>query len=136
MQTCRSSHTRCSHTTSTNQNLSKRRAEIDLPTRVLYVGTSDSDNVQLFISNGAKGKYAALSHRWGNRETTACTTTKTIDSWTSIIPMDSLSQLFRDAIFVTRRLGFLYLWIDSLCILQDSREDWEREAASMGDVFG
>jgi hypothetical protein len=42
---------------------------------------------------------------------------------------------FRDAINITRMMGFRYLWIDSLCIIQDSPEDWEMEAARMGDVY-
>lgn len=36
---------------------------------------------------------------------------------------------------ITRRLGVRYLWIDSLCILQDDNEDWEREAANMAQVY-
>lgn len=136
MQVCRVSHTRCSFITSSDIVPPQKNTQTDLPTRVLYVGTSVSDEVRLFISNGAKGQYAALSHRWGSRDTIACTTTGTLSSRTNGIPLDSLSQLFRDAISVTRRLGLSYLWIDSLCILQDSQEDWERESARMGDVFG
>ncbi|KAK2762602.1 hypothetical protein FQN54_000775 [Arachnomyces sp. PD_36] len=41
----------------------------------------------------------------------------------------------RDAIIVTRSLGVKYLWIDSLCILQDSEDDWRREAAKMQDIY-
>lgn len=28
-----------------------------------------------------------------------------------------------------------YLWIDSLCIFQDSHDDWQKEAATMRDVY-
>lgn len=42
---------------------------------------------------------------------------------------------FQDAILVTRRLGVSFLWIDSLCIFQDSKDDWRRESAQMGDVY-
>lgn len=42
---------------------------------------------------------------------------------------------FRDAVAMTRSLGFQYLWIDSLCILQDSREDWAREAVQMASIY-
>jgi hypothetical protein len=51
------------------------------------------------------------------------------------IPMTILPQTFRDAISITRRLGVQYLWIDSLCIIQDSEEDWERESSMMGSVY-
>jgi hypothetical protein len=36
---------------------------------------------------------------------------------------------------VTRSLGIKYVWIDALCIKQDSAEDWAREAAKMRDVY-
>jgi hypothetical protein len=42
------------------------------------------------------------------------------------IPLSSLSRVFREAILVTREFGTRYIWIDSLCIIQDSSEDWER----------
>jgi hypothetical protein len=49
--------------------------------------------------------------------------------------MAQLSQTFQDAIMITRRLGIKYLWIDSLCILQDSKSDWEVESAKMGQYY-
>ncbi|RSL54242.1 hypothetical protein CEP54_009979 [Fusarium duplospermum] len=51
------------------------------------------------------------------------------------IPCSSLAATFRDAITITRNLGIQYLWIDSLCIIQDSRDDWEQESNKMGPVF-
>ena len=49
--------------------------------------------------------------------------------------MDKLSQTFKDAITVTCQLGFQYIWIDYLCIIQHDKEDWLRESAKMGDIF-
>ncbi|KAF2658647.1 HET-domain-containing protein [Lophiostoma macrostomum CBS 122681] len=51
------------------------------------------------------------------------------------IPLSSLSANFQHAILATAELGFSYLWIDSLCIIQGNREDWQREARRMGDVY-
>jgi len=51
------------------------------------------------------------------------------------IPWDALPKTFQDAIEVTRRLGISYLWIDSLCIIQDSKDDWAREASKMADIY-
>jgi hypothetical protein len=42
---------------------------------------------------------------------------------------------FQDAITVTRKLGLRYLWIDSLCIIQNDGEDWKGEATKMGHVY-
>jgi hypothetical protein len=51
------------------------------------------------------------------------------------LPLENLPPLFRDAIFLTRHFNYRYLWIDSLCILQDSPSDWEAEAANMGYIY-
>lgn len=51
------------------------------------------------------------------------------------IPFMALAQNFRDAIDITRRLGFSYIWIDSLCIIQDSMLDWIRESAIMDSIY-
>ncbi|UPL01781.1 hypothetical protein LCI18_012715 [Fusarium solani-melongenae] len=49
--------------------------------------------------------------------------------------IEELPKTFRDTIVVARTLGVRYLWIDALCIIQDSQEDWERESALMGSVY-
>jgi len=51
------------------------------------------------------------------------------------IDMSSLSLTFQDAFECSRRLGIRYLWIDALCIIQDSPEDWEREASNMRSIY-
>lgn len=51
------------------------------------------------------------------------------------IPEDELSRTFRDAVQITRALGCRYLWIDSLCIVQDDTRDWERESGTMHLVY-
>jgi len=107
-------------------------------------------------------RYLALSHRWGPpRPATPSTfgtapssdhpplTRKTVrttqledttsPSGTPLshreIPLASLPATFHDAILVTRGLGVRYLWIDSLCIIQNSPEDWTRQSALMESVF-
>lgn len=52
------------------------------------------------------------------------------------IPLKDLPQTFRDAMELTRRLGYRYIWIDSLCIVQDSESDWHREALAMSSIYG
>jgi hypothetical protein len=51
------------------------------------------------------------------------------------IAFESLPALFQDAVVATRNLGIPYLWIDSICIIQDSKQDWEAESAKMGSVY-
>jgi hypothetical protein len=51
------------------------------------------------------------------------------------IDLDSLPKTFRDAVKVTRGIGINYLWIDSLCIIQDDKDDWDNESTRMEQVF-
>jgi hypothetical protein len=78
--------------------------------------------------------YAALSHRWGTKQHYTLTT-RNLQNYLTGFDITDLPQTFQDASFVTKHLGMQYLWIDALCILQDSKEDWEVESLKMGDVF-
>jgi hypothetical protein len=52
------------------------------------------------------------------------------------IDISDLSSVFQDAIEVTAGLGIKYIWIDSLCIIQDDINDWVRESSKMSAVYG
>jgi hypothetical protein len=107
-----------------------------LPRRVVDVGSSDPIKPPfLHISEGQRDKYAALSYCWGSQPILLKTTSDTIRERTSGIRMEDLPATIRDSILLTRTLGIQYLWIDSLCILQDSPTDWEIESASMASIY-
>lgn len=104
-----------------------------LPTRILDVGspTEDAFTSSIRIVQLQKpGVWVALSHCWGSGNHFTTTSTN-LDARLKCIEFRELPRTFQDAVIVTRRLGFQYLWIDSLCILQDSHQDWAREAARM-----
>ncbi|KAH8600168.1 heterokaryon incompatibility protein-domain-containing protein [Bisporella sp. PMI_857] len=107
-----------------------------LPTRVIDVGPPDeSREPRLYItSEGETGIYVALSHCWGKRPTLV-TKLATLDAMIKKIPFRSIPKTFADAIHVTRRLNIRFLWIDSLCIIQDSPPDWAIESTKMRDVY-
>ncbi|MCJ1318206.1 hypothetical protein MMC15_003534 [Xylographa vitiligo] len=63
------------------------------------------------------------------------TTAGNIHEMERSIPMSILPPLFQDAVVITRKLGFRHLWIDSLCIIQDSPEDWDHEVTQMGNIY-
>lgn len=113
-----------------------------LPTRVLSLGTEIDGEIKLLEQNPDpagplhRGHYTALSHCWGPKEKhSITTTTKNIDNHRQSISFKVLSRTLQDAVTITRNLGLKYLWIDSLCIIQDCKEDWEREAPTMGSVY-
>ncbi|KAK0124819.1 hypothetical protein ONS96_008700 [Cadophora gregata f. sp. sojae] len=110
--------------------------EVELPTRLIKVGGTDK-KPRLVITRDMRGKYATLSHCWGaeGRPRPLTTTKETLDERIAGISFDDLPRTFRDAIVVTRALGLTYLWIDSLCIIQDSREYWEKECKEMHSIY-
>ncbi|KAE9373785.1 HET-domain-containing protein, partial [Stipitochalara longipes BDJ] len=105
-----------------------------LPSRVIDVGL-DGQEPFLFETNRANGSYFTLSYCWGGMIPQR-TTSLNVDQYKKIIPLDILPSTFRDAIVLTRRFGVRYLWIDALCIIQDSINDWEVESAQMATIYG
>jgi len=78
--------------------------------------------------------YATLSHCWGTTKPLQLLTCN-LDALRKDIPLRSLPKTSKDAVQIARHLDLTCIWIDSLCIVQDSREDWEREAARMEAVY-
>lgn len=81
------------------------------------------------------GEYLALSYVWGNSEQAHQTTTSNVSAYERGINPRMLPQTLRDAIRVTHMLGFRSLWVDSLCILQDSPEDKAQEISGMHHIY-
>ena len=80
--------------------------------------------------------YTTLSHCWGAAGSGPLTTTlANFASRKERIRFNELPLTFQDAVITTRKLKIPYLWIDSLCIIQDSPSDWENEAARMAIVY-
>jgi hypothetical protein len=79
----------------------------------------------------------ALSHQWGSpaQHKKFCTYTTNIDKLKKGINVMDLPRTFQDAVRITRGLGVQYLWIDSLCIIQDDPHDWDMESKLMEQVF-
>lgn len=105
-----------------------------LPTRVLDVGLTSLDNLYLFETQGHKAKYIALSHSWGKSQTFT-TTRETIQNFRTYIIANEMPKTFRDTVCLARLLRIRYVWIDSLCIIQDDPDDWEQESAKMAEVY-
>ncbi|EPE02632.1 heterokaryon incompatibility protein [Ophiostoma piceae UAMH 11346] len=114
--------------------------QIPLPTRLLYIGSKSTTTMRIIDTCDASTTlhYAVLSHRWGDISITQAPFQATMGNIASLrreVDLGALPKTFRDAITITQRLGIEYLWIDSLCILQDDVQDWDFEARRMGDVF-
>jgi hypothetical protein len=108
-----------------------------LPTRVIAVG-DELTEPRLYVTHQESAKYVALSYRWVSPEFITAemkTTESTLEQRKGRIAYSQLSKTFQDAITIARRLQLQYLWIDSLCIIQDSKADWESEAGRMRMVY-
>ncbi|KAL2689081.1 hypothetical protein Neosp_003133 [[Neocosmospora] mangrovei] len=106
-----------------------------LPTRVLDVDTNLGSIVRLQEQNtGILERYAALSYCWGGPQPLTATKSN-LQALISGFEVEKLPQTLRDAVYVTRRLGIRYLWIDALCIIQDSPENKLSEIGKMGTIY-
>lgn len=106
-----------------------------LPSRVLDVDAPHSPSkLSLVESSGRRGFYVTLSHVWGQQKVIR-TTMATINERKQSISFDSLSQTFQDAVSIVRKLDIRFIWIDSLCIVQDDPTDWAIEASKMGSYY-
>ncbi|KAH7304053.1 heterokaryon incompatibility protein-domain-containing protein, partial [Stachybotrys elegans] len=108
-----------------------------IPTRLLHITGSFDKPIEL-VEKGdipADVSYATLSHCWGQNVLHSLTTLN-FDDLKSGISRSSICKTFVDAIKVAQELGLSYLWIDSLCIIQDSTKDWNRESVQMHNIYG
>ncbi|PMD21795.1 HET-domain-containing protein [Hyaloscypha hepaticicola] len=105
-----------------------------LPTRILDIGSGPTNKIVLRESLNQKDRYSCLSYCWGE-EPFIKTLKENIDHHKIGIAFAKLPPTFQHAIEVVRHLGIRYLWIDSLCIVQDDHQDWEREAGKMANIY-
>ncbi|KAK1757209.1 heterokaryon incompatibility protein-domain-containing protein [Echria macrotheca] len=105
-----------------------------MPTRLLDV--SDMDRIMLTEMTGRpRSPYVALSYRWGHRPHFVTDQDNFHTHRNQGIDMCRLPATVRDAAVVTNRLGYRYIWIDALCIIQDHPSDIAEEVAKMGDIY-
>lgn len=149
LKMCRDSHELCRGVGNT---------KLALPARMLYVSGGNDwmygnppETLKLVETSqmDPDAAYLALSHCWGpTAEMRFKLLARNIDACFVRVNFAELSQNIQDAITCTISLGFSYIWIDSLCIIQkdDSgqetgedadrwKADWETEAKKMGSVY-
>lgn len=106
-----------------------------LPKRVIDVGDNTLlPDIKLVEPSGLESSYICLSHCWGPSQGLK-TTSATLENRKNRIPWTSLPTVFREAVSFTRHLGIRYLWIDSLCIIQDDTKDWQDQSAAMATIY-
>lgn len=108
-----------------------------IPTRLLLLEKNNRSTIKLVLGSKLWPEaYVALSHRWPQRpEEFPQLRTTTLESFQDGILVSSLPLAFQHTIPITCDLGIRYIWIDSLCIIQNDAGDWEQEAGRMCDVY-
>ncbi|KAI0137962.1 HET-domain-containing protein [Hypoxylon sp. NC0597] len=112
------------------------------PTRLIDVGdplhphliesVARSDD-SLNNSGDAMG-YVTLSYVWGAKQDYVLTR-DTLQTKLAGLDTQRIPQSVMEAMEVTRRLGFRYIWVDALCIIQDSPEDKLKELPMMAKIY-
>ncbi|KAH9212897.1 heterokaryon incompatibility protein-domain-containing protein, partial [Leptodontidium sp. 2 PMI_412] len=109
------------------------------PTRLLYIGSSDGNAIRLVESDeilNYRPLYAAVSHRWVRDPTWMLRTlNQNYKDHLQSISLVKCPGVLQDAVRVTRALGVDYLWMDTLCLIQDSSTDKAKEIGKMGDYY-
>jgi hypothetical protein len=110
----------------------------DVPSRLLDVGLDDPTIVRLVETSPNPDvaiRYACLSHCWGLTRSKHITHAENLAVNLTGIPVAELPKTFRDAVDISRALELRYLWIDSLCIVQNSDSDWARHVDAMASIY-
>jgi hypothetical protein len=121
-------------------NQSHKYYRLDLffkPSRVVNVSSfKESQDVVLIDGSSMRdSRYVALSHCWGSFIPSCKTTQATLLDRKTKISWTLLPRTFQDAVTFIRRLHIQYLWIDTLCIIQDDVNDWLAESGKMHSLY-
>jgi hypothetical protein len=105
------------------------------PTRLLSIGDAGDPTIRLVTTKMLpRDRYCTLSYCWGSGVPVKLLS-HLLAEFEQGIPITSLPKTLQEAVDVSRILRVKYIWIDALCIIQDSRGDWNREATTMADIY-
>ena len=131
MGECLTSHTRCfdiQTVAATRSILPLRLLDLAPALDAKFIRLQSSESLSIYTV------YVTLSHCWGGYSKTTLTSSS-LATFEAGIHMSTLPRTFQHAVIMTQKLGIRYLWIDALCILQDSTQEWSHEASLMGDIY-
>lgn len=136
VQHCNHHHPQCKASLS-GKRFHDHHQWTSLPKRLVDVGLGGyEESAKLVSTEGLRGQYIALSYCWKPGSVPEVMLTKqNLDRLHRGIQLARAPKTARDAISVVRNLGYRYIWVDSLCIIQDDNEDKQSELPRMGDIY-
>ena len=130
LRTCSRTHEKC--------HGADHKLQLFVPDRLVEIISDDDGNsfTWRLVCRADIGnvQYLTLSHCWGSSRHTSLKKENYSD-FTRINKSSGLPKSFQDAFYITFSLGFHFIWIDSLCIIQDDQTDWEAQASMMRLVY-
>ena len=107
-----------------------------LPARLVHVGSLSKPLLHLDSSDNLPSnvKYCSVSHCWDDGSGLQLTY-QNFSALRKSIPSEGLPTILQNAIKWSRESGVEFLWIDTLCIIQDSIEDWESEGSKLNYIY-
>ncbi|KAH8891595.1 HET-domain-containing protein [Thozetella sp. PMI_491] len=107
------------------------------PKRLLSIDSAENHERIYIVEQPERVEYACLSYCWGSDlDGVLTTTSENVTAHYKSIPLDMLPKTIMDAISLCRGIGISYLWVDSLCIIQDDIKDWQQQSPLMLDIYG
>lgn len=106
-----------------------------MPGRLIEITGLDRGTLKLIATANLRSDYAALSYKWGGGDAKWKTVRSNSSSRGYGFRFEELPQTLMDAVAITAALGLHYVWIDAICIIQDSERDWEIEASKMSHIY-
>jgi len=122
----------------TSHNCGFTKAPDYMPSMLLDVQSlASEDCVKIIkVSETMKERYLSLSYCWGAAAQKVMNLKDIRERLLTGIRTETLDCSIRDAVVVTRELGFKYIWIDALCIPQDDKEAKAKEISRMAQIYG
>jgi hypothetical protein len=120
------------------QTTQPEKFAVEGPTRLLFiVNPTDMENsrIHLIETHGIAYSYATLSYCWGRAGDEWLCTEHRLDQYLDDIDRKTLPATIRDCLVIAATLSIQYIWIDALCIIQDSASDWATESTKMGGIY-
>lgn len=154
LNTCRANHPRCrerlTDTSATRLQqagggMGRERISLaDIPSRLLDVQAGGEGRIKLIKFNTLSSSeqtmlcssgFAALSYCWGGQQSLTLTRSQSQHLHGGFLASE-LPKTILDAVRVTQEIGLRYLWVDALCIQQDSDQDKAAEISRMETYYG
>ncbi|KAM0307985.1 hypothetical protein ACHAPM_000720 [Fusarium culmorum] len=135
---------RCVQNADGQHNMCNKGDQSYIPTRLLDVPHALENNVVRLVCPEKQGEefkgveYATLSYCWGPHaaEQNPILLRNNLELWqTEGFSWDRLPKTFQDSLKIASWIGLKWIWIDSTCIIQDSKSDWKIETKAMDQIY-